>query len=914
MINTDKNLILIKGEDQTTHINSWRYENGSIKITYINGKTYPFSYSNVEFYKNPYQIDITNNVILKNKTPLTNIVRALQFDRHTRIYYKSGFIETLINRDISFIKSALNNTKSKNCFNYLKQIAYTISLHADDGSNILGKRYEKIDFIREDSVLSSFINGGTCNSGKMNGMNIVYPFGFNISQKQAVDNALGNNVSIIEGPPGTGKTQTILNIIANVVMRGESVAVVSSNNSATQNVLDKLKKHDIDFIVAYLGNSSNKEAFINTQDGQIPDISQWKLENEIYNKIGAQLIEMSHFLNEMLVYKNKMSQIQRELEALKTEQKYFLQYYDETNDKDIVIKTNGKMKSSAVLKLWIENENKDTVSNITFITKVLYFFKYGITNFKLYNNPHDRLITVLQKNFYKLKINELTEQIKDLSNKINDYDFDDNMKHYTTLSMQLFCAKLAGKYSNGRQKSLYELDDLWKNPERFINDYPVILSTTYSLRSSLSSEYVYDYVIIDEASQVDLATGALALSCARKAVIVGDLKQLPNVVNDEMKKKTDEVFTSFSLEEAYRFSNHSLLLSVSEVFRKAPRTLLREHYRCHPKIIEFCNQRFYNNQLSVFTETKSDLQPLMVYKTAIGKHSRDRINQRQIDVILNEVIPQQRLNVGRDSIGIVTPYRNQTKALQEVFQGTNVRANTVDKFQGQECDTIIISTVDDEISEFSDDPNRLNVAVSRAINQLIVVTDGNPNRKDTNIGDLIGYIQYNNYEVIQSEIYSVFDYLYKSHAEKRFELLKKQKIVSEFDSENLMYGLIREVLNMDQFMKYDVVVHVPLNMILRDLYRLDDVEKRYAMNSHTHIDFLLYAKLNKQPILAIEVDGYYFHKEGTNQAERDQLKNVILEKYKIPLIRFKTNESSEKKRLILFMESLLKGEQMQKNL
>jgi very-short-patch-repair endonuclease len=74
------------------------------------------------------------------------------------------------------------------------------------------------------------------------------------------------------------------------------------------------------------------------------------------------------------------------------------------------------------------------------------------------------------------------------------------------------------------------------------------------------------------------------------------------------------------------------------------------------------------------------------------------------------------------------------------------------------------------------------------------------------------------------------------------------------------------------------------------------------------VNFLLYAKLNKQPMLAIEVDGYNFHKVGTKQAERDQIKNAILENYEIPLMRFKTNESSEKERLILFLESLLKGE------
>jgi superfamily I DNA and/or RNA helicase len=57
---------------------------------------------------------------------------------------------------------------------------------------------------------------------------------------------------------------------------------------------------------------------------------------------------------------------------------------------------------------------------------------------------------------------------------------------------------------------------------------------------------MYDYVIIDESSQVDLCTGALALSCARKAIIVGDLKQLPNVVDGKTSVITDRIFAEFN--------------------------------------------------------------------------------------------------------------------------------------------------------------------------------------------------------------------------------------------------------------------------------------------------------------------------------------------------------------------------------
>ena len=903
MINSDNNLILIKGEDKTAQIDIWKYENGKIVVTFNNAKTYPYSHTNVEFFKNPCEVDIKNSIVIKNNAPLSNIDHALQFDRHTRIYYKYGKTETIANKDLSYIRSSLNDPKSKNLFEYLKQIAYTVSLRTEDDKNILGSRYDKIDFIREDCVLSYYLKGKVPNR-KTNGLNAVYPFGFNISQKQAVENALDNNVSIIEGPPGTGKTQTILNIIANVVMRGESVAVVSSNNSATHNVLDKLKKYDVDFIGAYLGSSSNKESFINSQNGQIPDITKWTLKTEEYNKINSQLGEMNHELNDMLICKNDLSQAQSGLEALKLEQEYFLQYYDETNDKDITFQSR-RMKASTALKLWIDCEGRTADIKTSFLTKIIYFFKYGISNFGFYNNPQDRLIAVLQKKFYEFKINELSEHILILTHRIKTYNFDESMKHYSELSMKLFRAKLAIKYSNGREKALYESDDLWKHPEQFIKDYPLVLSTTYSLRGSLSGEFVYDYVILDEASQVDLATGALALSCAKKAVIVGDLKQLPNVVNDGMKKKTDEVFDSFSLDKAYRYSDHSLLLSVSEVFEGVPRTLLREHYRCHPKIIEFCNQKFYDNQLIIFTEAKNERQPLIVYKTVSGNHNRLRMNQRQIDVIRDEVIPQQHLNVDTDSIGIVTPYRNQTIALQEAFKGTNVKADTVDKFQGQECDTIIISTVDDEISEFADNPNRLNVAVSRAVNQLIVVTGGNAAQMDTNLGDLIGYIQYNNCEVIQSEIYSVFDYLYRSYYNQKLEFLKTQKTVSEYDSENLMYTLIKDVFNIEKFTKFDVAVHVSLKTIIKDIHKLDNNEIKYIMNQNTHVDFLIYSKLSKQPVLIVEVDGFYYHKEGTDQAERDKLKNSILSKYEIPLLRFKTNESNERERLISSLEVLL---------
>ena len=273
---------------------------------------------------------------------------------------------------------------------------------------------------------------------------------------------------------------------------------------------------------------------------------------------------------------------------------------------------------------------------------------------------------------------------------------------------------------------------------------------------------VYDYIIMDEASQVDLATGALALSCAKNAVIVGDLKQLPNVIPDIPRKQSDAIFHSYQLPIGYSFAENSFLKSVSSVIPDIPQVLLREHYRCHPKIIGFYNQKFYNNELIVMTEDLGEEDALSIYRTSMGNHKRGHLNQRQIDVTVEEVLPRF-AGVSSENIGIIAPYRNHATAMSMALANTKIEVDTVHKFQGREKDVIVLNTVDNEATDFSDDPYLLNVAISRAKKKLCLVVSGNEQPKDSNIQDLISYIEYNNFSVLDSEIYSVFDLLYQQY-------------------------------------------------------------------------------------------------------------------------------------------------------
>ena len=806
------------------------------------------------------------------------------------VKYKSGQSYVYNAFNVKIEESVLNDDKSKNCFDYLLQIADVVGLRDEKDRNILSNNYKKIDFLAKETVLANFLSGQMPKSYENGHCAHIYPFGFNLSQRTAVDRALCNKISVIDGPPGTGKTQTILNIIANIIMSGRTVAVVSANNSATANVLEKLQKYDFDFIAAFLGNSNNRAAF-NAAHHDLPKMFDWKKTNSWERTIRRNINNLRNKLLEILLMQKELAVKRQEYTAMDLEYQHFNQKYS-------ALSTYGikHLNPDQTLRLWMSCEKyalRGRGPNI--IDRLVNYFRYKISDKAFYTHSGENMIAICQKHWYENRLADLSFNITNMDNRLSEFDFSECMKNYSETSMALFKHLLAHRYKNSNRKtSLLSTD--------FLKEYPVVLSTTYSITNSMFSQ-LYDYVIIDEASQVDICTGALALGCAKNAVIVGDMKQLPNVVDDNCAKQTDEIFSNFNLPQCYRYKAHSLLATILELFPDVPRTMLHEHYRCHPKIIEFCNQRFYGGELITLTRPDSEREPLVVYKTAPGNHARNRVNRRQIDVIIDEVIPQQKLDVNNMSIGIVTPYRNQVAELQHVFKDTMVQADTVDKFQGREKDIIILSMVDNDVSDFADNPNRLNVAISRAVKQLIVVTNGNNETKDSNIKSLIDYIDYNNLSVVTSNVSSIFDCLYKCYADKRKQIVKSN--VSEFDSENIMYDLIQDVLHMDLFKIFDVALHVPLKHMFCNLQNLTDTEFNYANNIMTHCDFVIFDRVSKKPKLRIEVDGTAYHRTGTKQYERDRMKDNIFRTYNIPLIRFNTDGSHEKQRLIQILKSLV---------
>ncbi|MGL5414232.1 MAG: AAA domain-containing protein [Clostridium sp.] len=899
----EKILILVKGRDQTEEINYYESNGDKVLIIYRNNKRYTYSKFNVEIIGKTREYTVTKYRFYRREIELENIEKAVKYDEYIKFWFNGKKSSLYKINEIEIDENVIICKKPRNVLEYLKALA---EIKSGEEESFLSKKYKEMREVRSSSILGLYLTKGKIK--RIRRMNKkIFPFGLNLSQREAVINAFENKLSIIEGPPGTGKTQTILNIIANAILNDKSIAIVSNNNSATRNVLDKLKKYELDFLCAYLGRKDNRAIFFKNQNGVYPKLD--KLENEEIVILEEKLLDLEEEIIKLLEYKNRLAKLKVEIAEFKLEYSYFMEYCNEGKIREIEYEFFYEIKSQDILRILLEYEDvvrkgkkpsgykitiftiKQWINNIRYRKNIFSYIKeLGSLNRKnkeFFINIDKDILDYFKNQYYNVKLCEIEEEILRLEKELEENKFDEKLEEYTSISMKLFKHKLYFKYKGKSSRRIFKESILKNNVREFIVEYPIILSTTHSLRDSGGANYLFDYVIVDEASQVDIVSGGLALSCAKNGVIVGDLKQLSNIINE--KGTVKRVFERFDVGAEYMYEN-SLLTSITEVFKEAPRTLLREHYRCHPKIIGYCNKKFYNNNLIVFTEDSEEKDVLKLYVTSKGNHKRGTENKREVEVILNEVIPNLK---DKNDIGIISPYRKQVESIQI----DNIKSDTVHKYQGREKDTVIITTVSNEINDFIDGDELINVTVSRAVKRLILVTSDKIREKESgNIGDLIKYIKYNNFDIVESKIYSTFDFLYKDYERELRKFNKENKKISEYDSENLINKLIDDILKQNEFNFLGKVIHKPLQMLIKDKKNLNEVEKEFVNNPLSHIDFLIYNKVDKTPVLVIEVDGYNFHNTKV-QENRDKIKDKILEKYSIPILRLETDGSLEKEKI-----------------
>lgn len=922
-MNESQALIIINGEDKTKEIesitgNGW---NAEYKVKFLKCDTiYTYKYEDIDIPRYIKTINIENkNLYYKNKV-ISNVKKATIYGHYVKVIYANGN-ETIFNDGQNITVKKRNSKKDtieQDIIHYYREIAKYAKIKEENQANysskqtFLEREYNKLNYVLKDSVLDCFLNKKKLSKPEIEKEKIIYPFRFNLSQKEAINNIYKSNISIIEGPPGTGKTQTILNIIANLaIMQKQTVAIVSNNNEAVKNVKDKLKQAGYDFIVADLGNKEKRKNFFENLPKR--NLAGLRLDCNEKNKLEREVERLNKILDNLLDKKNRQAELEKEIYEYKLEQNYFNKYYEEQNISEIKKLSFYNKTDDRIIQFLADTQMKiEGKIQFEWLYKIKMLLKYRIKDLKeLDKNILDKILS-LQKEFYEIKIQNLEAELEKVKHTLNKHKFEKLQKEHKIVSEKLFKDKIYNKYISLNNKK-YTYKNYQNNIKNFLEEYPIVLSTTYSLRNCVPPNFIFDYVIIDEASQVDLLTGALAFSCAKNAIIVGDTKQLPQIVDMKIKDKIQ----SEDIEECYNYFQNNILSSMLTIYKEGiPRKILKEHYRCHPKIIEFCNKRYYDGELIAFANEEHNRveKPLIIYYTEKGNHLRKltrvenkgTYNIRELEVIKNEILKDDRVKQYKnEDIGITTPYRMQADLIQDIDK--SIQSDTIHKFQGREKKLMILSTVLDTSRQgiqglnFVDDECMVNVAVSRAIDQFVVVTDNKLfNECGQEIKSLLKYIKYNEMdsEVVDSQIVSVFDLLYKEYSDKLESLSKSLLHRRKFKSEDIMDTILYQEFLKGDYKDYKYTGEYLLRELVKDIDNLEDKEKQYV-NNRASVDFVIFNKMDNKPVLLIEVDGFAFHANNPEQLVKDSMKNSIAEKNNLKLLRFETGGKAYDKKYII---------------
>lgn len=464
------------------------------------------------------------------------------------------------------IHEDFNNNK---IFTYLKALSNHISFK--DGNNAVSKLFQDLKTINPNSVLAKYLNQKPIEKVDNHNFRII-PFGFNISQKEAVQMALNNQISIIESSSITSRTDAILNIVSNIVIEGKTVAVVTDNNFSASKFFEMLKQSEIDFIAANLTENE-------------PDSSKDKMgeeldENRNLQKERGELKDIQNTLGEILENEDKLIIMQMQKANLANENSGF----DNGNESNLPVSLLNQSadKIMSLLEEYTMIIKKD--KDINFLYKIKFLFKYSISNFEFYNNSFEIIKRSLIKRYNKLKLDEIDEEIDSLKNKLDRYNIEHEIKRHKENSLDILKGILYKRYKN-----ILENDEINNKLRDIICKYPAVITSTNSFVNCATLEPLFDYVIIDEASRLDIVTGALILSCATNVVIMGDHSQSFDSGNEKSNNEYDEIYRRYGLNEAYNYSKNSLLSSINKQFVDVPKMVLIRKYRDAKNALDLYN-------------------------------------------------------------------------------------------------------------------------------------------------------------------------------------------------------------------------------------------------------------------------------------------------------------------------------------
>lgn len=585
---------------------------------------------------------------------------------------------------------------------------------------------------------------------------VLEPVDLTFGQNSAVRSGLSEGLTVITGPPGTGKSQVVAGIVASAAFAGKTVLFASRNHAA------------IDAVEQRLDDLSPERPIVlrlNQRWGEGPSVR--------LDKLIASLVARPASSNDFAILRRRveaLSSLDRERKILVERAKAIAAARAEVAQKEEelaaaismlgisveqlhslptagpVVRSGGRAKEGSRLAQFLTTWVKGYLG----LKPHSEWTSAGCPDPKRNVAAHQQWVDTLARaqaaeNAIPAHMAMIPEEAEQAS--IGERLHELNARIRTEASAAIMALAAALDWCSDDEHA--ELLELHGSSARdrvpveairiLLKHYPVWACSNLAVSRFAPLELgLFDYVVMDETSQCDIGSAIPLLARARRAVIVGDPAQLPFVSNLSRDWET-ETLAQLGLADVrgigrLRQSQNSLF-DVASTVPGASRHLLTDHFRCHPDIAQYFSS-FYGDQLSVMTD-ESRLQPPQGARPGLDwedvtspiEAARTGCHAPKEAAAILHAIQDLFAQGYSGTIGVCTPFREQAKRITDLINANlptdrvekaRLVAQTANGFQGDARDVIFFSLCvgpgmpNGSLSFVREGANLFNVAISRA--------------------------------------------------------------------------------------------------------------------------------------------------------------------------------------------------------
>ncbi|WBO63308.1 AAA domain-containing protein [Streptomyces camelliae] len=567
---------------------------------------------------------------------------------------------------------------------------------------------------------------------------VVAPLELNEGQRAVIRAAMVRKLTVATGPPGTGKSQLIVNAVATARAAGQTVLVASTNNKAVDEVWERCEALAPGLLVR-TGNQTAVEHELRTLEQLTrsvrPHQSSQMYRGELRNHLRGQ-----EALRRQLAL---VARRERELAALgRLRFSYAERHHGDPRTLAAALGDDVSLgrwlrRARTAVRLgifggWLRGRCLRALAPLPVQVA-------GRQDFA------DLLSFAEAEAAWRRKSTEADAAPDDAELLMMLRETDRQVRETSAALLQ---ASVAEQAMTARAAIHDRIDAVksrsprqWSSLERILPQVSGWAVTARSPRRFRDRAALFDLVIVDEASQCSTPDVLPLLFRARRALVIGDPMQLQHITTLQPRQEAEAhrgAGLRASWLDEHRFE-HRRYSAFHAAARAAGETLLLdEHFRCHPDIVGISNRHCYGDRLTVLTEPWSlrrldgveAVQWLDVVGTARRGSNGSWMNEEEAErVHLSVERLLMRLPEG-STVGVVTPFRAQKDLIAERWKHEKrVRVGTVHTFQGGQQDVILLSLVagarmrPSAVNWLCREVNLWNVAVTRARSHLIVFGD-----------------------------------------------------------------------------------------------------------------------------------------------------------------------------------------------